>query len=162
MFKWFALFMILTLAVGYYWMVMSGTWADRQIDVLYQAALKEATVGDLVTRLQAIRERIDGQEMLVRNLAFVARNPDWSRLQKTRKEVNGFLATARAVGGETGDDIQSEGAQALRDQMGKKVKALTVETFLPQQRMFWSVLFWVFAVPMLLFALLSFVNAAPH
>jgi len=159
MFKWCALFAILAVAVGYYWMVMSGTWADRQVDVLLQAALKEATVGDLITRLEAMRERVDGQEALVKKLAFMARNPDWSRLKKTRQEVDGLLAAAKAVSGQTGDDIQSDGAQALHARMLKDVKALTVQTFLPQQRMFWSVIFWVFAVPTLLFALLSFVRA---
>jgi hypothetical protein len=160
MFKWCALFLILTVGVGFYWAVMTGTWADRNIAMQLRAAIKEPTMPDIAGRLQSAQEAVDGQQAMVKNLAFLARNPDWSHVKATRQELKRLLA----VGGRTSggsDEAQADAAEALRAQL-RDEQPLTVETFYPQQRTFWTVLFWVFAVPAGLFGLLSVVRASPN
>jgi len=160
MVKWFALFLILTVAVGFYWMVMTGTWGDRTIAVELRGTIKEVSPADIVRRLEAVRERIDAQAILVKKLAFLARTPDWSHVRAARGEADRLLAAANRAAVSSQEVGETEAAEALRT-MIRDAPAISVETFYPPQRTFWTVLFWVFAVPTALFGLLSFVRAAP-
>jgi len=160
MFKWFALFLILTVAVGAYWFIMTGTWADRNIDMQLQGIKKEPTVADVLNRLEAIQERLDVQEMQVKKLGFIARDPDWSNIEAARKEMHRLVAEAHHMIAEGRDEAQTDAAATIRAQVAE-LPPLTAETFHPRQRTFWAVIFWVLSVPTVLFGLLSFVRAAP-
>jgi hypothetical protein len=158
--KWCALFLILAVAVGVYWVIMSGMWTDRLIHMERQGAMKEVSISDVITRLQRMRERADGQEALVEKLSFVARNPDWTNVRHVYRETGRLIQNASEMLEQRRDETQTEAVQSLHAQI-QDMGQLTVETFYPKQRTFWTVLFWVLLVPAFFFGLLAVVRAQP-
>ena len=113
-----------------------------------------------LTKLAELYEaEVDAHQALVQKLSVVARNPDWSRVEQGRKDIDRLIRRGMKAM-ESSDVAQSEVAESLRAEV-RQLIPMAVETFHPQQRTFWTVLFWVLLVPTVALGLLAIVRAQP-
>jgi len=159
MFRWFLIFCVLTLVVGIYWALMSGAWAHLNIQLQLNAALGEETIGDVMDRLDAVHAIINRQERDVKRLGFLAPHPNWTPLREARREADRVIRLANDLNLEGKIESQGSGAGSLREQV-RLLESISVETFHPRQRLVWTILFWLCALPAAVFGLLPLVRAS--
>lgn len=156
--KWFFLLLVLTIAIGWYWMIATGTWPDRAIAMHMRKASVSATAEDMMSHLSAVRDVVSKQQEWMQRLAMIARNPDANALRQAAALTQQLYEAAQRL--EQGEGEGSTGqAEAVREAIKSHMNIPT--GFLrPAQRTFWTVLFWVGAVGAGVTGLLSFVRSA--
>jgi hypothetical protein len=159
MMKWFFILLVVALAVGWYWMVASGSWADRVIATHLRKASTAGTVEDMAAHISDVRDLVQKQQEWMSKLAFIARNPDKEPLRQADDVTKVLSALAQEGQASEGGEASGSQAEALRQALRA---AMTMHTgFLPPgQHTFWAVLFWISAVGAGITGLLSFVRAA--
>jgi len=157
--KWFFILLVVALALGWYWMVATGTWADRVIATHLRKASTAGTVEDMAAHISDVRDLVQKQQDWMSKLAFIARNPDQEPLRHADEVTKVLSALAQEGQASEGGEGSGGVAEALRQSLRA---AMTMHTgFLrPGQRTFWAVLFWLGAAGAGVTGLLSFVRSA--
>ncbi len=137
----FPLFVVLTLALGGYWTVMSGYFAERAISLQVRQARGTGAASEMADKLQAALDRTAQQRKLVENIHFVARHPDWTNIDATERTLKELLAKAQPEAGMEGTLVQTDAVEELKQAIGE-VGTLQVNALGSQQSAV-TVGFWV-------------------
>jgi len=142
--KLLPIFLLLTLVLGAYWVVMTGYFAERAVNLDIREAGGKSTVGDMVERLQSALDRTRKQHRLIESMGGLARNPDWSNMRLAQNSIQELLGQAKL--GLTADDAaQVTVVENMKGELGG-VKAVSVSALSGSQQAGVVVGFWVFLV----------------
>lgn len=155
--KLFVLLLIVAAFTGVYWMIMSGYAADRMIALDIRAAARENDAQSILDRLREAEQGINAERRWVGWFRFIARDPDWSQAQETRKLLHELQNEATDIVAVSGGEIAPEGGEQLRKYL-RTMPALHVGAFREGQDTVWKVLFWVSAAGVVILGLLLFVR----
>lgn len=155
--KLFVLLLIIAAFSGTYWMVMSGYVAEQMVAVGISAAAREPDALSMVAGLHKAEAGLDAQQRWVRRLRFIARDPDWSQLEASRKKLHQIQKEATGIAAVSGGEIGSEGAERLRKYL-RSMPPLRTGVFREGEDTLWKVLFWVSGAGVILVGLLLFVR----
>ncbi|UCH33950.1 MAG: hypothetical protein JSV65_15525 [Armatimonadota bacterium] len=155
--RWFVLLVIIAGFTGAYWTVMSGWAAEKAVAVDIRGAARENDPQAILDRLEKAESRLDSQKQWVKRFDFIARDPDWSRVEDSRKILHELQAATSEVIAVSGGEIGAEGTERLRKYL-KGMQPLPAGVFREGQDTLWKVLFWISAVGIIILGLLMFVR----
>jgi len=155
--KLFVLFLIVAAFTGTYWAVMSGYAAERALGFDIRAAAREADAATIRDDLVKAEGRLDSQKEWVKRFKFIARNPDWSRVEESHKQLRELQRETDDIVAAAGGEIASEGTERLRKFLSE-MPIPSAGVFRAGQDTMWKVLFWVSAAGAIILGLLSFVR----
>jgi len=142
---------------GIYWAVMSGWAANTALAFDIRGAAREEDAMTIRDDLIKAEKRLDSQKEWVKHFSFIARKPDWSRLERSRRTLRDLQAMAEDVVATSGGEIGSEGTERLRKYL-RTLPMLQAGAFREGQDTLWKVLFWVSAAGIIILGLLMFVR----
>jgi hypothetical protein len=155
--KLFVVLLIVAAFTGTYWAVMSGYVAERAMGFDIRAAAREADAATIRDDLIKAEGRLDSQKEWVKRFSFIARQPDWSRIEASRKELRELQRETDDIVAAAGGEIASEGIDKLRKFLSE-MPPPSAGVFRPGQDTIWKVLFWVSAAGAVVLGLLSFIR----
>ena len=155
--KWLAVLVIVAAFTGSYWAVMSGYAAERALAFDIRGAARQNDAQSILDELKKAERRLDSQQQWVKRFNFIARNPDWSRVNETRRTLHELQKEVSDVVAVSGGEIGSEGVESTRRYL-RTMPLLTASVFRPGEDTLWKVLFWVSASGAVIVALLLFVR----
>jgi len=155
--KLFWLLVIVAAFTGAYWTVMSGWAAEKTLAVDLRAVAREEDPAAIRDGLVKAEKRLDSQKEWVGRFSFIARKPDWSRVNQSRQTLRELQAAAEDVVAVSGGELGSEGTERLRKYL-RAMPPLRAGVFREGEDTLWKVLFWVCASGAVLLGLLMFVR----
>lgn len=155
--KLFWLLLIVAAFTGTYWTVMSGWAADKVLAVDIRAAAREEDPATIRDSLDKAEKRLDSQKEWVGRFKFIARNPDWSRVNQSRATLRELQRAAEDVVNVSGGELGSEGTERLRKYL-RTMPPLRAGVFREGEDTLWKVLFWVCAAGVIVLGFLMFVR----
>jgi hypothetical protein len=155
--KLFVLLLIVAVFTGLYWAVMSGWATERVLGFDIRGAAREAEAATIYDDLVKAEKRLDTQKEWVKRFSFIARNPDWSRIEESRKQLREIQKEAADVVTAAGGEVASEGVDRLRKFL-REMPTPSAGVFRPGEDTLWKVLFWVSAAGAVILGLLLFVR----
>ena len=155
----FAFVLLLTILVGFYWTVGSGTYADRSIHMHLQRAASGGTAEQIQSHMDSIKAQVLAQRQWTERLRFIARNPDMSRIDNASSVVDEVLLALQQSG--AGPAAGSEGGDQV-EQLAQELRSvhISVGFFRPGEQRVWTIVFWLLAVAAGITGLLSFVRSS--
>ena len=155
--RWFVLLLIIAAFSGTYWAIMSGYVADRGLAFDIGAAARQNDAKSILDELDKAEHRLDWHKRWVKRFGFIARDPDWSRVEASRDILHELQKEAADAFAVSGTDPGSEGAERVRKYL-RQMPPLRTGVFRAGEAMWWKVLFWVSAAGTVLLGLLLFVR----
>jgi hypothetical protein len=122
-----------------------------------RGAARENDAASILDGLREAEKRLDGQRRWVDRFHFIARRPDWSATQRSRKTLHELQKEATDVMVTAAGEVGSEGVEQLRRYL-RDMPPLHVRAFREGEDTVWKWLFWVSGVGAVLTGLLVFVR----
>jgi len=133
---------VLTLAFAAYWVVMTGYFAERAINLQVREARNKSTAADMADVFQGALDRTRRQHRLVESMGFLARNSDWTNLRLTERTLEGLLEKTKP--GVAAEQVLrgTDTVETLKQELGQ-LKGLSVNAMGSSRKAQVTVAFWV-------------------